>query len=310
MQNPRSFSVTFGNRQAPAAEANYYCGVIRWKRDDSRKPGVPVNQDNLEFDGSIVRDGECDGLLDSATKASGARAMVFIHGYNTKFPDAAARAAALKEDLGWAAPTILWSWPSRGLKGAYKKDGKASESSRWRLIPFLRSLGTAGFDHVEIITHSMGGRLGVNALAFAGSETPNPFTRFVFVAPDVSTGDFSGAVSASNFAGNIVLYANEHDRALMASMIKNDESRAGLAGYYSIMLDGLETIDASEIDFEPLPELNHAHAFDVAEGLADLKARLADDEPAPGERNLRQEPGNGPAHRWMIELDPQLRASR
>lgn len=305
---PEGIERTFGIKFSPQEEASYHCGAISWSDDATRNFGDPIHY-GLQIDGQILHSGACEKLFTGLASEAGSEALLFIHGYNNKFHTAAARAAALREDLGWSAPVFLWSWPSRGYEGAYKKDGKAIESSRWRLIPFLRLLKKADFERVDLVTHSMGGRLGTEILAFAGSEKPSPFVRAIFVAPDVSTMDFASAVSTSNFPGKITLYANAHDRALLYSMILNEESRAGLAGDYSLMMKGLEAVDASEIDAEPLPDLNHAHAFDVLEGLTDLHSRLSSDAPAPGFRNLRREPRIGDPHRWAIVPGSSLPAS-
>lgn len=305
--NPRSFARAFGVPQSKSADGKIYCGAIRWNQGNQRQIGVPVDEETLEFDGEILRDTACDRLLEAVVTSGARRAMLFVHGYNTKFPAAAARAAALKVDLGWQSPVILWSWPSRGQAGAYKKDGDAISSSRWRLRPFLRKMDDAGFERIDLVTHSMGGRIGIEVLALAGSEQPNPFARAIFVAPDVSTSDFSDALSGSNYSGGTTLYANRYDVALNFSQIWNDgKSRAGQAGEFILRMDGLETIDASEIDYED--GNNHSHAFDVPEGLADLTARLSNDEPTPGQRNLRREPPQGSPFHWIIERDPQLRA--
>lgn len=306
--NPRSFESMFGIRQVPQQDSEFYCGAFSWEKDAERPLGVPITN-TLNFDGAIQSGADCNALLASLAAAGNGKVLLFIHGYNTRFEAAAARSAALKEDLNWEAPIILWSWPSRGSPGAYEKDERTVASSRWRLIPFLRAMWSAGFERIDLVAHSMGSRLGIEILTLAGSEQPTPFKQAIFVAPDVASSDFAGAVTASNYPGGMAVYANAHDRALILSMLRRGESRAGLAGEYSIMMPGLETIDASEIDFEAFPDLNHSHAFDVSEGVADLKARLASDDTAPGQRNLRREPIQGDPSRWVIKLDPQLRAA-
>ena len=50
------------------------------------------------------------------------RVLVFIHGYNTGFSDAAYRSAQLKNDLQFDGPVIFYSWPSQSATISYSID--------------------------------------------------------------------------------------------------------------------------------------------------------------------------------------------
>src|SRR5206468_8750059 len=49
-------------------------------------------------------------------------AMVYIHGYNTGFKEAALRAAQIGFDIACTGPVAFFSWPSRGTFEDYKPD--------------------------------------------------------------------------------------------------------------------------------------------------------------------------------------------
>ena len=65
-------------------------------------------------------------------------AVVFIHGYNVSFEDAAIRAAQIGFDLGVEA-MAFFSWPSKGTVSGYFADGSSIEASEEAITDFLVS---------------------------------------------------------------------------------------------------------------------------------------------------------------------------
>ncbi len=49
-------------------------------------------------------------------------ALVFVHGYNVEFEEAARRTAQMKYDLGFSGPALFYSWPSKGSLVGYSND--------------------------------------------------------------------------------------------------------------------------------------------------------------------------------------------
>ena len=85
--------------------------------------------------------------------------MVFIHGYNVSFEEAALRAAQLGYDLGIAGVMAFYSWPSQGTLQGYAADAASIEASEAFISDFLtRMATTSGVARVHIIAHSMGNR--------------------------------------------------------------------------------------------------------------------------------------------------------
>jgi esterase/lipase superfamily enzyme len=56
-------------------------------------------------------------------------ALVFLHGFNVTFEDAAIRAAQIGYDLKVPGATAFFSWPSRGSVAAYPADEASLEAS-------------------------------------------------------------------------------------------------------------------------------------------------------------------------------------
>jgi len=68
--------------------------------------------------------------------------LVFIHGYNSSFADAARRAAQLSYDLNFAGAPVLFSWPSRAEVIGYTVDEQNAEWSVSDMKTVLASLAT------------------------------------------------------------------------------------------------------------------------------------------------------------------------
>jgi esterase/lipase superfamily enzyme len=89
------------------------------------------------------------------------QALVFIHGFNVSFEEAAIRAAQIGCDLKVPGPTAFFSWPSLGsvVPKAYRADGKMIKDSRGALVDFLVEFAQkSGAKNINLIAHSMGNR--------------------------------------------------------------------------------------------------------------------------------------------------------
>jgi hypothetical protein len=82
------------------------------------------------------------------------RALVFIHGFNVSFAEAAVRAAQLGVDLGVPGATAFFSWPSRGSLTAYAADEATIEASEAATSCRAAASGASG---VEVEEEDMGG---------------------------------------------------------------------------------------------------------------------------------------------------------
>jgi esterase/lipase superfamily enzyme len=177
-------------------------------------------------------------------------ALLFIHGYNVAFPEAARRTAQLAYDLQFQGAPILYSWPSRASLSGYTAD---EESVQWtvpHLINFLQDLhDRTGANTIHIIAHSMGNRAILNALEILMREkSPVHFGQVVLAAPDVASSHFIQQIPIVQAAADhITLYASSRDQALAASQHVNHYPRAGQTGDLTV-IPPVETIDASAVD--------------------------------------------------------------
>jgi len=201
-------------------------------------------------------------------------ALVFVHGYNVNFEDAARRTAQISYDLGFKGVPILYSWPSQGAIHKYLEDDANSTWSANHLEHFLELLAkNTNGKKVFLIAHSMGGKLLTESLARLAQRLPAlvpTFAEVVLAAPDIDAGYLRDTLAPRMLkaGANITLYASSEDVALRASrLFRGDLPRAGEAGQRLTLIPGIRTIDASGMgtDF-----LNHSYVVENRSILSDI----------------------------------------
>ena len=105
----------------------------------------------------------------------------------------------------------------------------------------------------------------------------------VFAAPDVDARVFRREIlpRLMPLAGHVTLYASSDDDALRASRVVNGAGRLGLGGDSLVVIDGMDTIDATRVTADVL---GHT-LFGNQSFLADLAVLLAEGK-SPSERRL------------------------
>ncbi|MGW3630996.1 alpha/beta hydrolase [Streptomyces sp. NPDC005122] len=210
------------------------------------------------------------------------QALLFVHGYNVTFHDAAIRAAQIAYDLNFTGIPMLYSWPSKGTVGGYLAD----QNSVTRSVPYFqeflrRVLSETGVGEVHILAHSMGNRLLTEALAdFDTTALPQGSGRLgqvMFAAPDVDAEVFRQRLPRIvRQAAGCTLYASSADRALNASQSLAAAARAGQAGAGIVVAPGLDTIDASALD---TGLMGHSYVGDHKSVLSDVYGLLGQSLP-------------------------------
>lgn len=209
---------------------------------------------------------------DTLTPAAGGEALMFIHGYNVTFADAARRAAQIVYDLNFPGLPLLYSWPSEGATLRYTVD---ENNARWA-TPHLRdhlhlALTDIGATRVHVLAHSMGNRLLADALTQLDAPAATRLGQIVFAAPDVDAAVFTQL--ANLFTATIAsqarrtLYASSKDKALHASQLLAKYPRAGQSGPDIVVVSGIDTIDASDLD---TGLMSHSYFGDRTSILGDL----------------------------------------
>lgn len=209
-----------------------------------------------------------------ATALGNAGILVFIHGYNVAFSDAARRAGQLSHDLGFAGPTVLFSWPSQGGLTDYTVDEQSAEWSIPDMRDVLASLATvAPGTPVYVIAHSMGNRVltrGFKALIEQDARKLAAFRQIVLAAPDIDADVFRRELGPAILGKGprVTLYASSNDKALVASRkVHGGYKRLGESGDGIVVMNGLDTVDASNVSTE---FLGHSYFGDSSTVMSDL----------------------------------------
>jgi len=226
-------------------------------------------------------------------ESGGRVAVVFLHGYNVTFEQAAIRAAQLGYDLH-VGLMAFFSWPSQGTFTGYLDDVTAVENSEIAIADFLtKFIQKSEATEVHLIIHSMGNRGFLrsvnNIVKMATSPGSKPFNQLILAAPDVDHIMFGRlAVDLPLAAERTTMYVSSLDKALATAGCLWGDRRAGYArlpDYPPLVVNGIDTIDVSQLD---LSFLNHSTFAEAREVLMDMYHLITNKLP-PTKRKLKQE---------------------
>jgi esterase/lipase superfamily enzyme len=179
--------------------------------------------------------------------------MVFVHGYNEEFPDASRMVAQFADDLKFSGPVVLFSWPSQGNLTGYTVDETNAEWAQSHFLEVMSALLEQVPAHnIYLVGHSMGNRIIGNAMiTLSGDRLESDlmlFREIIMIAPDIDADVFKKdmAPRLARTGIHMTLYASSKDRALLASKAFHGYPRAGDSGEALLVVDGMETIDASD----------------------------------------------------------------
>ena len=218
-------------------------------------------------------------MNDMLVQSSGRNAFIFVHGYNVSFKDAARRTAQIHHDLKFDGAPIFFSWPSRGeiTLTSYTHDETNAKWSYTYLKNFLiRIAKETQADNIYLVAHSMGTRVLANAVAAVMTEQPELKKRFreiILAAPDIDAEVFINDLAPKLVLAskNTTLYAASDDRALQTSReVHGGYARAGDAGENLIVMDGIDTIDATGVDASLLRHSYFAEAISIINDIKEL----------------------------------------
>lgn len=209
-------------------------------------------------------------------------AVIFVHGYNTRFHDGVYRAAQLGHDFRLTAALVHFSWASRGDLMGYAYDHDSATIARDGLEKLLVEVEAAGARTIVIVAHSLGTEVTMEALrqiAIARNRgVMSKIDGVILVSPDIDIDVFRAqAKKIGKLPEPFVIFTSRKDRAL------------GLSGDLTGQRQRLGNI--KDVD-----------------RLADLKVTLVDTTAfSTGTGHFN--PGDSPALIAMLERLPDLDAA-
>ncbi|NNF81276.1 MAG: alpha/beta hydrolase [Flavobacteriaceae bacterium] len=202
------------------------------------------------------------------------RTFLFVHGYNTSFSDAAKRTAQISYDLLFDGKAVFYSWPSQASTFKYAKDETNIQWSQTNIRNFLEDyISRSGAEEIYLVAHSMGNRGLTRAIVDLMVERPelgDKIKEIILAAPDIDADVFKRDIApkmVKTVKKPITLYVSSDDLALKASKELHGSPRAGDSGTKMVIVDGVETIDASGVDTS---FLSHSYFADTSSIIADI----------------------------------------
>jgi esterase/lipase superfamily enzyme len=214
---------------------------------------------------------------------SDGRALLFIHGYRTRFDGAVMRMAQLVHDSGYQGTPVLFSWASAGRTVDYIYDNNSATIGRDGLERTLRLLAESGARRIDIVAHSMGNWVTMEALrqfAIAGDrDIGQRLGDVVLASPDIDVDVFKSQLQRIGRPDRpFFVLVSADDRALqLSSLIAGNRPRLGDYGEADdIARLGVIVVNVS--DFKSGDSLNHAKFADNPVLVRLLGDRLREDD--------------------------------
>jgi esterase/lipase superfamily enzyme len=251
-------------------------------------------------------------LHDALGSATRREILLYVHGYNSDFQWSMRRTAQIAHDLDYDGVAMAFAWPSAGSVASYLADLNNADWAASDLAETLRMLiRDSGADRIDLIAHSMGSRLLIQALddLARGRPATDPplFGDVIFAAPDVDSEIFSSAIERLQpLAERFTLYVSANDFALATSRkLAGDHPRAGESGKGMVVIAGLDTVDTSAVGDDLF---GHEYLGDSAPVLDDIRTLLRDHAGAADRPGLQRDFYLGRSY-WRLEAPPALPAS-
>ena len=211
--------------------------------------------------------------LQTEMARKGKNIFVFIHGYNVSFEDAARRTGQMAYDLKFPGAPVFYSWPSQANWYSYVTDKENIDLSTSQIRSFLLDIASrSNADSINLIAHSMG-NVGLTAALSEIEQSSKPhFNQVVLAAPDIDANIFKGEIAAKivTKARHTTLYTSKSDLALIASRYFHQGNRVGDSGPDVLIIDGIDTIDATAVDCSLLGHSYYGSNVTVLDDLEQL----------------------------------------
>ncbi len=207
--------------------------------------------------------------------------FLFIHGFNTMFAEGLYRFAQVVHDSGSVSVPVLFTWASRGKIGAYIYDTNSATTARDDLEHTLRLLFASDADQINILAHSMGNWVTVEALRqikISGQRLPTDKIGSVFLADaDIDMDVFRSQMHRFGKPKKpFYVVVSKDDQALrFSSLIAGGRTRLGDdANVEELAALGATVIDLTDVKAnDPSNHSKFAQLADVAPQLTAVLAK-------------------------------------
>ena len=229
--------------------------------------------------------------------------LIFVHGFNTSFKDAALRTAQMAHDLKFPGMPFFFSWPSANLIRAYWQDEESARFSEEVFEKLLDELSQLPATDIYIVAHSMGNRIVGHALETRVElhKDTSRIRELLLAAPDINADIFNKLIApklAAMHGTRTTVYASSSDVALRISKVVHGFKRLGETTDGISVYPGLETVDASGAT-SMAKAYGHLYIVDSPSVLNDISTVIRKNVSA-AQRGLSQI-GKSPNQYWRLQ---------
>jgi esterase/lipase superfamily enzyme len=280
--------------------------------------GVVIREDSLLAQ-RAAEDAFRSELRRRLARAKRKEVMVFVHGFNNTFEDAAEVLAELWHFLGRENVPLLYTWPAgKGGATGYTYDRESGEFTNFHLKTILALIAEMeDVEQIELVAHSRGTDVLSTAvrelimISRGGGLDPLEEYRFenvILAAPDLDMDVFSQRFIAEYVGtgvGELTIYTAEDDRAInLSERLFKSRQRMGRLTTESLDPENAKMLEQVQgVSFVQLEEVEdrtgHGYFHNSPEASSDLILTLRFDR-KPGSEHGRPMESVGPRF-WLIK---------
>lgn len=215
--NRRSHDLNFAEYRISVPPA-HVPGRIEWPR----VPADPATSFTPVGDRVLTRDSFEAALAGRRCGEAGSSSLVFVHGFNTNFPEALFRVVQMIADTDRRTVPVLFAWPSDATALGYIADRDSAAYSRDYLADILVALTRlCGGGQITLVGHSMGAWLTVEVLRqlrLAGRNDVLGRLQVALASPDIDVEVFRTQMAVIGpLSPPMTVLVSRDDRALSVS---------------------------------------------------------------------------------------------
>ena len=237
--------------------------------------------------------------------------FVFVHGFNTLFAEAAYTATQLIHDSGAPAVPVLFTWASRGEPLQYVYDTNSATVARDSLEHTLKLVMASNAEKVNILAHSMGNWVTVEALRQAklqggGAKYADKIGLVVLASPDLDMDVFKSELRAFGKVHKpFYVVLSRDDKALgLSNFIAGGQGRVGNTTDTAELTElGATVIDLTDVT--AMDSANHGKFMELAAVGPQLREVLAGGIHSSAPRAARDGDDFARQSAWRADQDRQ-----
>lgn len=227
----RSHDVNYGQYQV-SVPPNHQAGAIEWPTNNPDPRKFFLLAKDIQFPSAQDFSKEL-GKTFQALPTSQRVAVVYVHGFNTRFSEGIYRLAQLNHDYKLPGVAVHYSWPSSANTFGYSHDRDSMLFARDGLEELLKTVKKAGANQIILIGHSMGALLVMETVRQVTLNNRYDLKRselgVILISPDIDVDVFLQQTARIDTLPNpFFIYTSQSDRPLrLSGLLSGQKERLG-----------------------------------------------------------------------------------